>query len=246
MERQTVDYMCGNTKCQGFLVRNEIVKEARPGILVIPAWYGIDDFAKKRAEELARLGYVAFVADIYGNGKKAKDDAEASSLMSPLFVDRAQLRMRAIAAYNALREESSVNAKKIGAIGFCFGGLTVIELVRSGADVLASCSFHALLGDTLGEMKATTAAHGGKIKGSLLILHGHDDPMVSEADVAAIQKEMTEAGVDWQMHTYGLTMHAFTVPEAKNPDRGTVYNEKAAKRSWQAMQQFFNECFNKG
>lgn len=244
MNREEINYKCGETSCRGYYVYNEIVQEQRPGILLAHAWRGQDDFVREKADSLARLGYVAFAADLYGEGKTAETNEEAEALMVPLFLNRQLLRDRITAAYDTLKQQSYVNKKKIGALGFCFGGLVTIELLRSGADIAGAVSFHGLLGDTLGDHKAETVANANSIKGALLLLHGNDDPMVSDEDIKAIDQEMTAAGVDWQMHTYGKTQHAFTVPEANDPERGTVYNEKAAKRSWQAMQNFFNECLD--
>lgn len=243
MERRAIDYQCGEIICKGLLVHNEMVKEPRPGILIAPAWRGLDNFAKSKAEELARLGFVAFAADIYGLGQTAETDERAGELMAPFFKDRQLLRERIHAAYEALKKQELVDKKKIGAIGFCFGGLTVIELLRSGDPVKGVVSFHGVLGYQLGGMTAQKIPNATNIKGSLLILHGHDDPLVSDADIQNIQQEFTEAKVDWQMTVYGHTAHAFTNPELKNSSTGLVFNQIANDRSWIAMKNFFNEIF---
>jgi len=241
MERETLKYSCGETTCKGVLVYNEIVKEPRPAIIIAPAWRGLDNFAKKKAEELARLGYVAFAADIYGEGKNVESDEEAAKLMQPLFCDRALLRERICGAYEALIKHRLVDKKRIGAIGFCFGGLTVIELLRSGTPVRGVVSFHGVLGNTLGEHHATLASNAEKIKGSLLILHGADDPLVSSEDIVQIQQEFNTAKVDWQMDIYSHTVHAFTNPDVKDTAKGLAFNERANDRSWIAMKNFFDE-----
>jgi dienelactone hydrolase len=243
MERHKVEYQCNGTTCKGFLVHNEIVREPRPGIIIAHAWKGQDDFARDKAEELARLGFVAFVADIYGEGQTADNDEEAGALMMPFFLDRQLLRDRMQAAYETLKKQELVDKKNIGAIGFCFGGLSVIELLRSGENVKGVVSFHGVLGNQMGDAIATTAPNADKLKGSLLLLHGNDDPLVSDADIKNIQQEFTDAKVDWEMNVYGHAAHAFTNPELKDPSTGTVFNETANDRSWIAMKNFFNEIF---
>jgi len=244
MDRIKVDYKCGDVNCKGYFVYNEIVKEPRPGILIAHAWMGQDAFAKEKADALAKLGFVAFVADLYGNGQVVESKEEAAELMQPLFINRQLLRNRIVAAFDAFKEQELLDKKNIGAIGFCFGGLTVIELLKSGVDVKGVVSFHGLLGPKMGNIEAELVPSAEKIDGSLLILHGYNDPMVSEEDIKNTQKECNAAGIDWQMHTYGHAYHAFTNPDAKEPDAGLQFNEKASIRSWQAMRHFFQELFS--
>ncbi len=243
MERHTIDYQCNGTTCKGFLVHNEIVREPRPGIILAPAWNGQDDFVREKAEDLARLGYVAFAADIYGEGQTAETDEQAGELMMPFFKDRQLLRNRIHAAYETIKKQELVDKKNIGAIGFCFGGLTVIELLRNGDSVKGVVSFHGVLGNQMGDIVATPPPNAEKIKGSLLILHGNDDPLVSGDDIKNIQQEFTEAKVDWEMIVYGHAAHAFTNPNLKDPSTGLAFNETANDRSWVAMKNFFNELF---
>lgn len=240
MLEETLTYYVKDTACKGFLAYDNTIEEQRSGILIAPAWRGLDDFAKGKARELARLGYTAFVADIYGNGKKAHNDEEAATLMTPLFLDRKLLQERIQGAYRALSQTPSCN-NNIGAIGFCFGGLTVIELLRSGTPVKGVVSFHGLLGNNFNNQPANTVPIASKISGSLLILHGNDDPLVSKEDIFALQNELTAAKIDWQMYIYGNTSHAFTNPQANDVTHGLVYNQKAAVRSWKSMQNFFKE-----
>ncbi|MEC7839542.1 MAG: dienelactone hydrolase family protein [Chlamydiota bacterium] len=241
MERKQLDYKCGNTVCKGYLVHNEIVKEPRPGIMIFHAWKGQDDFAREKAEEFAKLGYVAMAVDLYGDGKTAETDEEALALMMPLFKDRALLRERVCAAHEAFREHNLVSKKSIGVIGYCFGGLAAIELLRSGAKVNGVVSVHGVLGDKMGEEVATRAPSTEKMKGAVLMLHGKDDPLVSDDDIKNIQKEFTDAHIDWQMHIYGNTVHAFTNPKVKDASSGLAYNEVASKRAWNTTKSFFNE-----
>lgn len=243
MLEEKVAYTAGKTSCQGFLAYDSSFKEKRPAVLVAHAWMGQDDFARQKARHLAKLGYVGFAADIYGNGVSVTTPEEAEKLMSPLFMDRRLLRERIVGAYEALKSLSPVDDNRMGAMGFCFGGLTVIELLRSGVSLRGVVSFHGVLGDARGGVKAQTVPIASPISGALLILHGHDDPLVSPEDIRRIQAEMTEAEVDWQMHIYGHTVHAFTNPAVTDAKTGFAFNSKANFRSWQSMRNFFEEQF---
>jgi len=183
------------------------------------------------------MGYVGFALDMYGKGIFGADgDADGNAaLMNPLASDRALLRRRIGAALAAGKGIAQVDASRVAAIGYCFGGMCVLELARSGADVLGVVSIHGILaaGDT------TNAV----IKSRVLCLHGHDDPMVPPDQVLAFETEMNQAGVDWQLHAYGGTVHAFTNPAANNPDFGTVYSETAQRRAYQSLSNFLQEIF---
>lgn len=240
MHQESVHYFVDQEEHIGHLICAGDLKLKRPGILLAPSWRGCSQLAKKQAQILAELGYVAMIVDLYGNGKEAENDEEAASLMLPLFIDRALLRKKMSAAYQALRQYPLVFASKIAGIGFCFGGLAIIELLRSGEDLKGVVSFHGLLGNQLGEHHAHTVPTT-KIQGALLILHGHDDPLVSSEDIRSIQEEMTQHKVNWQMNIYGHTSHAFTNPEAQDVKGGMVYNSLTSERAWTAMQNFFNE-----
>lgn len=242
MLEETLTYYVRETPCKGFLVYDNTIEEQRPGIIIAHAWRGLDDFAKLKARELARLGYVAFAADLYGNGTRARTDEEASSLMQPLFVDRKLLQERVQGAFRTISQYPACDGN-IGGIGFCFGGLAIIELLRSGAPVKGVVSFHGVLGNMLNGLVARTVPIAPKVLGSILILHGHDDPLVSQEDISSLQKELAAANVDWQMDIYGHTSHAFTNPHANDLAHGLVYNQKAALRSWKSMQTFFKEVF---
>jgi len=214
-----------------------------PGILIAHAWRGLDEFVKKKADALAELGYVAFAADVY-DGKTATTDDEAFALMSPLFKDRELLRKKIGAAYDALKNLPEVDPERIGAIGFCFGGLTVLELLRSGAPVKGIVSFHGVLGTKMGDLEANIIpSHIPKNK-SALFLHGDLDPLVPLEDILALKTELTESEVDWQFHIFGNTVHAFTNPEVHDFSGGLSYNRSADKRSWTMMRTFFEELFN--
>lgn len=232
METKTLHYQDGNTTLHGYLAFDESRTSPMPGIIIAHAWGGCDEFVCQKAEYLAKLGYVGFAWDIYGEGKQGSNPDENAKLMMPFLEDRKLLRKRLLAAYNAICGLEIVDKTRIGAMGFCFGGLCVLDLARSGADVKGVVSFHGLFNPPEG--LATQ-----KITAKVLALHGHDDPMVPPEQVAAFQQEMTDAGVDWQIHIYGHTKHAFTNPKVNDQKLGTVYNPVAEKRALQSMENFF-------
>lgn len=209
----------------------------KPLVLIAHDWSGRRELACKAAENIAELGYVGFALDMYGKGVFGSDgDAEGNAaLMNPFASDRALLRKRITAALTAGRAMQQVDAQKVAAMGYCFGGMCVLELARSGADVQGVISIHGIL--------AAADVSNESISAKVLCLHGHDDPMVPPDQVLAFETEMTDAGVDWQLHAYGKTMHAFTNPAANNPDFGTVYSEVAHRRSSQALANFLEEIF---
>lgn len=236
MKQETFSYKIDDQNYKGYLSTNDPSKK-RPAIIVAHAWMGQDAFARNKADELAKLGYVGFAADIYGNGVEVDNAKDASALMNPLFQDRALLQKRMKGAYETIKNHPSVDSSKIGGIGFCFGGLAIIELFRSGVDLKGVTSFHAVLGSK----GAKTVPIAKNINGSLLMLHGYNDPLVSTDDLLSTQKEFDDARVDWQMHIYGHTSHAFTNPQAHDMAQGLIYNEKSSDRAWQAMTNFFQK-----
>ena len=200
-------------------------------------WTGHNPYVRKRAEQLAGLGYVAFALDMYGKGVQAKDAKEAAQLASTYKNDRKLMRARANAGLDVLRKQPLVDTERLAAIGYCFGGTTVLELARGGADLAGVVSFH-------GDLATPTPEDARNIKGKVLALHGADDPFVPPAVVAAFEEEMRKGAVDWQLVKYGGAVHSFTNPGAGNDNsRGAAYNEKADHRSWEAMKVFFAEIF---
>lgn len=242
MITKTVTYTQGNKEFEGYIAYKEDGTEKKPLVLVAHAWFGLNGFAKKKAEMLAEMGYIGFAADVYGKGVLATNSDEAKALMAPLFQNRNILRDRIVTAFNTASEHPLVDKKRRGAIGFCFGGLTVIELLRSGVDIQGIVSFHGLLGYQLQELQATPA-QPEKMKGAALIFHGYEDPLVSKEDIKAIQQEFTEAKIDWQFFVFGNAAHAFTNPDAHSPESGMMYNPLAEKRSMHYMKDFFKEKF---
>jgi len=233
---ETVDYKVGDTTFEGYLAFDDAVKGPRPGVLVVHQWMGVTDYEQNRCVMLAKLGYVAFAADIYGKGFRPKNYSEAGTLATKYKTDRALLRDRVNAGLAALREQPNVDPKHIAAIGYCFGGTTVLELARSGADIAGVVSFH-------GGLDSPTPADGKNIKCKVLVCHGADDPFEAPKDLEAFESEMRNAGVDWQLIQYGGAVHAFTQPSMDGSLKGAKYNERADKRSWADMQQFFGEIF---
>ena len=237
VKTEAVEYKQGDTALEGWMVYDDSGAGKRPGVLVVHDYYGVGDFVKGRAGELAKLGYVAFVADIYGKDVRPKSQQEAGAQAGKYRNDRPLLRARVNAALDVLKKDPNVDPARIAAIGYCFGGMGVLELARSGADIAGVVSFH-------GSLDTPTPQDAKNIRCKVLILHGADDPHAPAAQVAALEDEMRAAGVDYQVVLYGGAVHAFTRPDAGNdPSKGVAYNEKADKRSRQAMKDFFAEIF---
>lgn len=231
----TVGYLDGDVLLEAFFAFDDSFSGRRPAVLINHTWAGRDDFVAEKAKKLAALGYVGFAVDMYGKGVLGSDAEENAKLMQPFMQDRQLVKKRMMAALYAVKLMPWVDDSRIAAIGFCFGGLCSLDLARAGADLKGVVSFHGLLG--------ALDDNSHPIKAKILALHGHDDPMVPIEQVIAFEKEMTKAGADWQLHTFGNTQHAFTNPLANNPDFGTVYQPEADKRSWILMENFLSEIF---
>lgn len=233
---KTIDYQDGDTQLEGYLAYHD-TGTPKPAVLVSHDWSGRRELACKGAERAVGMGYVGFAVDMYGKGIFGADgDAEKNgALMAPFVQDRALLRRRINAALHAVRQLPQVDPTKVAAMGYCFGGLCVLELARSGADVKGVISIHGIF--------APGNVANEPITAKVLCLHGHDDPMVPPEQVLAFETEMTQANVDWQVHVYGGTMHAFTNPKANNPSFGTVYKEVAANRAYRSIADFLGEVF---
>ncbi len=236
IQTREVEYFDGDTRLLGFLAWDDARTIPMPGILIAHMWGGREDFVCDKARALAELGYAGFALDLYGDARTGSGPEENARLMQPFLDDRSRLQRRMSLSLAAMRQQPMVDPGRTAAIGYCFGGLCVLDLARTGADVTGVVSFHGLL-------KPPGNTQGNQIRAKVLVLHGHDDPMVPVEDVVALEKELTEAGADWQIHVYGHTMHAFTNPKANDPDFGTVYNPVADRRSWIAMQNFLDEIF---
>jgi dienelactone hydrolase len=237
IQTKTVEYKEGATTLEGVMIYDDAVKTPRPGVLIVHQWMGLTEYEKTRATMLAKLGYVAFCADIYGKGIHPKDTKEAGAEATKYKTDRALLRARVNAGLAEFKKSELVDPKRIAAIGYCFGGTTVLELARSGAELNGVVSFH-------GGLDSPTPADGKNIKCKVLACHGADDPFVPAKDLAAFESEMRDHKVDWQLISYGGAVHSFTQPMAGNDNsKGAAYNEAADRRSWEAMKQFLAELF---
>ena len=233
---RTVEYKDGDKLLEAYLAWDDSSSDPRPGVMISHAWRGRSEFEEGKAEQLAELGYVGFAIDLYGKGVLGTTTEENAALMQPLLDDRAMLQRRMKLALDNIRRQKEVDSARVAAMGYCFGGLCVLDLARTGADVAGVAAFHGLFGkpDNIGDVP---------MKARVLALHGWDDPMVEPDQVLALSRELSAAGADWQIHAYGGTMHAFTNPAANDPEFGTVYNADADRRSWQSLQLFLAEIF---
>ena len=229
-------YMDDETLLEAVIAFDDEQQGQRPAVMVSHAWGGRDEFVAQKAKKLAEKGYVGFALDMYGQGVRGSSREENAALMMPLMKDRGKLQKRIHAAYSAVRQLPWVDQQYIAAIGFCFGGLCVLDLARTGLDLKGVVSFHGLL-----QPPENTQANA--IKAKVLVLHGYEDPMAPVESVQALQQELSAAGADWQLHTFGQTMHAFTNPLANDAAFGTVFQPDADRRSWQCMENFLAEIF---
>ena len=233
MKTEEINYSVGNKEFKAYVAYPE--KKEAPLVLIAHTWAGRDDFVELKARELAEEGFIAMAVDMYGDARVGSSTEENQSMMTPLVEDREKLKSVINAALERGKAIEGVDSSKIAAIGYCFGGLVVLDLARSGSDINGVVSFHGLL------MSSEISKKG--INAKVLVLHGERDPMVPLEMVDEFQKEMTNAGADWQLHSYGNAYHAFTNPNANDSDLGTKYDLNADKRSWQSMKNFFSEIF---
>lgn len=236
MQTRVIEYSQDGETFEGYLAWDDSVAGPRPGVVVSHAWGGAGEFEQERARDLAGLGYAGFALDLYGKGIRGSNPEENAKLMQPFLGDRPLLQSRMHRAVEVIREQEEVDASKVAAMGYCFGGLCVLDLARTGADVLGVASFHGIFappGNT----------SGTQISAKVLALHGWGDPLAPPEQVVALAEELTEAGADWQIHGFGNTLHAFTNPQAKDPDNGFQYSESATQRSWKMLEDFLAEIF---
>lgn len=238
IKTELVDYKQGGATLEGFHAYDTAKQGKRPAVLIVHQWKGLGDYEKKRAEMLAQLGYNVLAVDIYGKGIRPSSPKEAGALAGKYKADRNLLRDRVKAGLEQLKKDERTDAQNIAAIGYCFGGTTVLELARSGADIAGVVSFH-------GGLSTPNPGDAKNIQAKVLALHGADDPNVPPQEVAAFQDEMRAAKVDWEFVAYGNAVHSFADWNAGNDNsKGAAYNEKADKRSWEAMKAFFAEIFH--
>lgn len=244
MKYETIEYIDDKQKLIGELIYDETQKNSQPAVIVFHAFEGRGSFTVEYAKKIAAKGYVVFVADMYGNADVANTLDDCFKLISPLLSDRGTVRRRAVLAFETLAKQKNINKNKIGAVGFCFGGMCVLELARSGANLQAGISMHGVLA------KSTLVTH--PIKGNLLILHGYRDPQVPPTALQSFAQEMEDVDMqDWIFTFFGNARHSFTDPKTgtydakKEKDMGREYNKIAAEHSFQYAIDFFREHLQK-
>jgi dienelactone hydrolase len=237
MQAKPVEWTLGKKSFSGVLVYDDASADKRPGLVMVPDWKGVSDNAIAKARHVAGSDYVVLVADVYGKDVRPKTDEEAMAQVKQLYGDRTLLRARINKALDVLKAQAGaapLDAKKLGALGYCFGGATVLELARSGADIAGVVTFH-------GGLDTSMPARPGAVKASLLVLNGADDKGQAP-NIAGFEKEMNDAGADWQFVNFSGAVHCFALPEANKPP-GCLYNERATKRGESMMRAFFAERF---
>jgi dienelactone hydrolase len=234
-----VTYKAGDTSLKGYVAYDDQKQGKLPAVVVVPEWWGNNDYPKRRARMLAELGYVAFAADMYGDGKTTEDAKQAGEWAGAARKDMDALVARFNAAVDQLKGMPNVDPNKIGAIGYCFGGGVALEMAKRGADLAGVVSFH-------GSVPTDHPENAKKIKGQVLVLTGADDPMVPKTEVDKFDKQLTDAGVKHRVVAYPSAVHAFTNSDVDRYHlNGAKYNADADAKSWDAMKQFFAEVFGK-
>ena len=235
-----VSYRSGDTTMKGYLATDPSLKGPRPGILVVHEWWGHNDYARKRARMLAELGYTALAVDMYGDGKQASHPEDAGKFSGELRKNMPVAKARFLAAMKLLQSQPGVQADKIAAIGYCFGGGVVLEMARRGVDLAGVASFHGSLG-------TSQPAQKGEVKARVLVMNGDDDPFTKPEQISAFKQEMQAAGVDFEFIGYPGAKHSFTNPDAdtfgQKFNLPLAYNAAADHASWAEMQRFFQRIF---
>jgi dienelactone hydrolase len=237
---EEVQYMADSVTLKGYLAYDEALKGRRPGVLVVHEWWGHNEYARKRARMLAELGYTALAVDMYGDGKQASHPDDAGKFATAVMSNMPVARARFLAAIDLLSKHETVEPGKVGAIGYCFGGGVVLAMARAGVDLKGVVSFH-------GSLATQSPAQEGEVKAMVLVCHGAADKFISEDDITAIKKEMSDAKVDFTFKAYPDAVHSFTNPAAdengKKFNIPLAYNAKADKDSWSDMKAFFQKAF---
>jgi dienelactone hydrolase len=240
VKTKAVEYEYGGTKLKGFLAWDDAAKGKRPGVLVVHEWWGLNSHAKERAERLAALGYVAFACDMYGEGQVTDHPKKASEMAGAVRANLKAWQGRAKAGLEQLAKADNVDPKRLGAIGFCFGGSNALQLAYTGADLAAVVTFHAALPEP-------TEAQAKAVKPAILVCHGAEDPFIPEKAIKAFRGALDKAKVAYEFVSYKGAKHSFTVPGVdKVGVNGLAYDEKADKESWKAMTDHFRKAFGKG
>ena len=240
MQARPVEWKIGKQAFSGVVVYDDAIATRRPGLVMVPNWMGVTPSAIAKARQIAGDDYVVLVADVYGKGVRPQNAEAAGKVAGALRSDRATLRARAeksVAVLRAQARQAPLDASRIGAIGFCFGGSTALELVRGGSDIAGVVSLH-------GGLSTTAPARPNTVKTPVLVLNGADDRGITDADIDNFETEMDAGGADWQFVNFSGAVHCFAEEDAKNPP-GCVYNERAAKRAYEMLHDFFRERFAK-
>lgn len=242
VQTQAIDYKAGDTVLRGYLAYDDSIKGRRPGVLVVHEWWGLNDYARKRAHMLAELGYVALAVDMYGDGKGAEHPDDAGKFAGEVAKNREVAKARFLAAMKLLQSQPGVDPHHIAAIGYCFGGGVVLEMARFGVPLDGVVSFH-------GSLPTAHPAQRGKVKAKVLVLNGADDPFVTPEQIAQFKKEMEKARVNYKFISYPGAKHGFTNPDAdaygQKFNMPLEYNAEADRRSWDEMQMFFVKLFRR-
>jgi len=237
LQTETINYHDGDAPLQGYLVWDDAIQGPRPGIMVVHEWWGLNDYARERANQLAKAGYVAFAADMYGNRQVTKHPSQAQEWMKVITGDVDGWRKRAELGLTQLRDHPTSNPDKLAAIGYCFGGATVMQMAYAGADLQAAVSFH-------GSLPAVSEQDGGNIKARILAFHGDADAFTPKKNVDAFEASLEQAGADWQLLVFGGVRHSFTNQDAANYGIPNLeYNAEADTASWDYMQSYFKRVF---
>lgn len=237
VQSRTVTYKDGEQACIGFLAWDDAITGPRPGVLVVHEWWGLNDYARDRAKKLAELGYIAFAADMYGDGKTVEHPKDAGEMAGKVRMNVASWRKRAELALDVLKNQPQCDATKLAAIGYCFGGSTALQLAYTGADLDAVATFHAAL-------PAPTKAEAAAIKARILVCHGANDSFIPPAAIQAFRGSLDAAGAKHEFIAYPDTVHSFTVPDAgKHNLPGMAYNKAADEQSWASLKKLLSEAF---
>lgn len=238
MQAKPVEWKIGKQSFSGVLVYDDATATKRPGLVMVPNWMGVTPSAITKAKQLAGDDYVVLVADVYGKGVRPENAEAAGKVAGKLRADRATLRARtekSVAVLKAQAGRAPLDASRIGALGFCFGGSAALELVRGGSDIAGVVTLH-------GGLSTTMPAKTNMVETPVLVLNGADDRGITDADIASFEKEMDAGGADWQFVNFSGAVHCFAEADAKAPP-GCVYNERAAKRAYTMLHNFFRERF---
>lgn len=238
IKTEVIRYQDGEVSLQGYLAWDDAIEGRRPGVIVVHEWWGLNDYARRRTEQLAGLGYVAFAVDMYGSEKATEHGEQAKEWMSQITANVDRWQKRARLGIDILRKQNRVDPARIAAIGYCFGGATVMQMAYSGADLTGVVSFH-------GSLPAASEAQIPHIKAKILVAHGNDDSFIPPERIEKFKAALDKAGADWEMVVYGGARHGFTNPDAgKYGMDGVRYNNQADQRSWRQMEWFLTDIFS--